>query len=63
MAKYTQRRALRAGLVIKQCRRGMIIVDPTTGKSVYDGNRSSKSPGHERRIDAFIRKAERCGLD
>jgi hypothetical protein len=58
MSKKLQQRALRAGLTVKQCRRGSILIDPETGKSVYRGNRSIKSYHCERRIEAFLRKAE-----
>lgn len=62
MTKSTDRRAYRAGLVIKKCRRGMIYIDPFTGKSVYTGNRSSKCWHHERRVSSFITKKEQDRL-
>ena len=61
MTKATDRQARRAGMTIKKCRRGTVYTDPMTGASVYDGNRSRKSPRHERRIDSFLRR-ERGGL-
>lgn len=62
MTKATDRRAYRAGMTVKKCRRGTVYSDPVTGKSVYDGNRSRKSPGHERRIESFISRRERGGV-
>lgn len=63
MSKANDRLARRAGLVTKKCRRGTVYTDPVTGKSVFDGNRSRKSPRHERRIGDFLRSRERCGMD
>lgn len=62
MTKANDRKARRAGLVIEKCRRGTVYSDPVTGESVYDGNRSRKSPRHERRIESFIRRRERGGV-
>lgn len=62
MTKASDRKARRAGLVIEKCRRGTVYSDPVTGESVYDGNRSRKSPRHERRIESFIRRRERGGV-
>lgn len=63
MTKRTDRLAHRNGLVTKKSRRGTVYTDPVTGESVYDGNRSRKSPRHERRIGSFIRRRERGGMD
>ena len=63
MTQATDRQAHRAGMTIKKCRRGTVYTDPVTGASVYDGNRSRKSPRHERRIESFIRRRERGGMD
>jgi hypothetical protein len=62
MTKSTDRRARRAGLTLKKCRRGVVYVDPFTGQSVYTGNRSSKNWHHERHINAFIAKKEQQSL-
>lgn len=62
MNKSLERRARRAGLAVQKCRRGTIVIDPVTGKSIYDGNRSTKSMRHERRIESFLRRAEQGGL-
>jgi hypothetical protein len=59
MSKKLQQRALRAGLIIKKCSRGSILIDPKTGNSTYRGNRSNKSYHCERRIEAFLRKVEK----
>ena len=58
-----ERRARRAGMTVKKCRRGTVFTDPITGKSVYDGNRSSKSYHKEREIESFLRRRERGGMD
>lgn len=63
MKTSTERRARRAGLSVKKCRRGTVYVDPLTGQSIYNGNRSSKSYRHERRLESFLRRAESGGLD
>ncbi|MFM7311977.1 MAG: hypothetical protein ACKO0M_02225 [Cyanobium sp.] len=63
MSKENDRLANRAGLVTKKCSCGTVYTDPVTGKSVYDGNRSRKSPRHERRIADFLRSRERLGMD
>jgi hypothetical protein len=63
MTTSSLRRARRAGMTVKKCRRGMVYTDPLTGKSIYDGNRSKKSFRQERLIDNFLRNAERLGLD
>jgi hypothetical protein len=63
MTKANDRLAQRAGLILKKCRRGTVYVDPVTGESVYEGNRSRKSPRHERRIESFIRNRQRGGMD
>lgn len=62
MSHEKDRLARRAGYTIKKCRRGTVYSDPVTGESVYDGNRSRKSPRHERRIESFLRRRERCGM-
>ncbi|MFN4867041.1 MAG: hypothetical protein ACK5GZ_12080 [Cyanobium sp.] len=59
--KANDRLAHRAGITIKKCRRGTVYTDPVTGASVYDGNRSRKSPRHERRIESFLRR-DRGGM-
>lgn len=56
------RRARRAGLIVKKHRRATVYIDPVTGKTVSDGNRSKKSYRQERCIDSFIRMRERGGL-
>jgi hypothetical protein len=63
MTTSSLRRARRAGMTVKKCRRGTVYTDPLTGKSIYDGNRSKKSFRQERLIDNFLRNAERLGLD
>jgi hypothetical protein len=63
MTTSSLRRAHRAGMTVKKCRRGTVYTDPLTGKSIYDGNRSKKSFRQERLIDNFLRNAERLGLD
>lgn len=63
MSKKNDRLANRAGLATKKCRRGTVYTDPVTGQSIYDGNRSRKSPRHERRIADFLQPRERLGLD
>ncbi|MCP9932441.1 hypothetical protein KBZ08_00765 [Cyanobium sp. Candia 9D4] len=62
MSNTTERLARRAGFVVKKHRRGTSYVDPVTGLSFYDGNRSSKSWQHQRRIESVIRKRDRLGL-
>ena len=62
MNKDTTRRANRAGLIVKTCRRGSILIDPATGDSVYDGNRSTKSWHKERELESFLRRRERAGV-
>jgi|688.fasta_scaffold1710118_2 hypothetical protein len=62
MNNSIKRRAGRAGLIVKKCRRGSILIDPTTGASVYDGNRSTKSWHKEREIESFLRRKERGGI-
>ena len=62
MNKDTNRRASRAGLIVKKYRRGTVLIDPTTGDSVYDGNRSTKSWHKEREIESFLRRRERAGV-
>lgn len=47
----------------EKCRRGTVYTNPITGKSVYSGNRSSKSFHKEREIESFIRRRERGGMD
>jgi hypothetical protein len=56
MTKATDRQARRVGMTIKKCRRGTVYTDPETGASIYDGNRSRKSPRHKRRIEIFLRR-------
>jgi hypothetical protein len=63
MTTSNLRRARRAGLTVRKCRRGTVYTDPLTGKSIYEGNRSKKSFRQERRIDGFLRNAEQLGLD
>ena len=63
MTRQTDRKARQAGLIIEKHRRGTAYADPVTGASVYDGNRSRKSPRHERRIESFIRRRDRGGMD
>jgi hypothetical protein len=63
MTKATDRLAHRAGMTVEKRRRGTVYTDPVTGASVYDGNRSRKSPRHERRIESFLRRRERGGMD
>lgn len=62
MCKKKDRLAHSAGYEIRKCRRGTVYSDPVTGESVYDGNRSRKSPRHERRIESFLRRRERGGV-
>lgn len=62
MKTSTDRRARRAGLNVRKCRRGTVYSDPVTGESLYDGNRSSKSYHKEREIESFLRRRERGGL-
>lgn len=62
MTKANDRKARRAGLIVEKRRRGTVYSDPVTGESVYDGNRSRKSPRHERRIESFIGRRERGGI-
>ena len=62
MNNTTKRRASRAGLIVKNYRRGLVLIDPTTGDSVYDGNRSTKSWHKEREIESFLRRRERAGV-
>jgi hypothetical protein len=50
-------------MTVEKRRRGTVYTDPVTGASVYDGNRSRKSPRHERRIESFLRRRERGGMD
>ena len=59
----TDRKARQAGLIIEKRRCGTVYTDPVTGSSVYNGNRSRHSPRHERRIESFIRRRERGGMD
>jgi len=63
MKTSTKRRALKAGVIVKKCRRGTVFTDPITGKSMYDGNRSRKSYHKEREIESFLRSRERGGVD
>ena len=63
MKRSTAQRARKAGLLSHRCRRGTIWSDPLTGKSVYDGNRSTKSPRSERELESLIRHREKGGLD
>ncbi len=63
MTKLQDRQARKAGLGVKKCRRGTVYSDPVTGESIYNGNRSRKSFRHERRLESFLRKAGRNGLD
>ena len=63
MTTRTGRKARQAGLIIKKHRRGTVYADPVTGASVYNGNRSRKSPRYERCIESFIRRRERGGMD
>lgn len=63
MTIQTDRKARQAGLIIKKHRRGTVYSDPMTGESVYNGNRSRKSPRYERCIESFIRRRERGGMD
>jgi hypothetical protein len=60
MTKAQDRKATKAGLNVKKCRRGVVYSDPITGKSFFNGNRSRKSFRHERRLGAFLRDS---GLD
>jgi hypothetical protein len=62
MKTSIERRARRAGLDVRKCRRGTVYLDPISGDSVYDGRRSNKSSKHERRIESFIRRREHGGL-
>jgi hypothetical protein len=62
MTKSTDRRAQRAGITVEKCRRGTVYTDPVTGDSVYNGNRSRKSPRHERLLELFFRRRERGGV-
>jgi len=63
MPKAQDRKARKAGLIIEKHRRGTVYSDPITGESIYNGNRSRKSFRHERRLESFLRKAGRNGLD
>ena len=63
MTTQTDRKARQAGLIIKKHRRGTVYTDSMTGASVYNGNRSRKSPRYERCIESFIRRRERGGMD
>ena len=63
MTQATDRRARRAGMTIKKCRRGTVYTDPVTGESVYNGNRSRKSPRYERCVESFVRRHDRGGLN
>ena len=63
MTQATDRKARQAGLTIKKHRCGTVYTDPVTGASVYNGNRSRKSPRYERCIESFIRRRERGGMD
>jgi hypothetical protein len=49
--------------MIKKCRRGTVYTDPVTGESVYNGNRSRKSPRYERCVESFVRRHDRGGLN
>jgi hypothetical protein len=62
MSNANLRRADCAGLIIKKCRKGKVLVDAVTGESLYVGNRSGKCWHSERRIEAFFRRRERGGL-
>lgn len=62
MPKAQDRKARRVGLIIEKHRRGTVYADPVTGESFFNGNRSRKSFRHERRLETFLRKAERSGL-
>jgi hypothetical protein len=63
MTKLQDRQASQAGLTIKKCRRGTVYSDPVTEESIYNGNRSRRSFRHERRLESFLRKVGRNGLD
>jgi hypothetical protein len=63
MPLSTNRRASRAGVSIKQCRKGTMYIDSISGRSIFDGRRSRKSRRHERRIESFFSQAEKGGLD
>lgn len=63
MTQATDRRANRAGLFIEKRTRGTVYIDPVTGQSIYDGNRSRKSFHKVREIEAFLRRRERGGMD
>ena len=63
MTQATDRRARRAGMIVKKRRRGTVYTDPVAGASVYTGNRSRKSFHGERKIEAFLRRRERNGMD
>jgi len=58
-----KRRALRAGLIIKQRCKGTVLEDPITGESIFFGNRSHHGPHSERQYRSFLRKREKGGLD
>jgi hypothetical protein len=62
MTKSTDRRACRAGITVEKCRRGTVYIDPVTGDRMYNGNRSRKSPRHERLLELFFRRRERGGV-
>ena len=62
MTNATDRRARRAGMTVEIRRRGKVYTDPVTGDSVYNGNRSRKSPRHERLLESFFRRRERGGV-
>ncbi len=63
MTRQTDRKARQAGLIIEKHRRGTVYADPLTGESVYNGNRTRKSPRYERCVQAFIRRHDRGGMD
>jgi len=63
MTQATDRRARRAGLNVKKRRCGTVYADPVTGESVYTGNRRWKSFHRERKIESFLRRRERNGMD
>ena len=63
MSNSFERRARRAGLLVQNRRKSTLFADPVTGDSVCLGRRSSKCWHSERRIEAFLRKHEKLGLD
>lgn len=61
MTQATDHRAHRDGQTIKKCCGGTVYTDSVPCESVYNGNRSRKSPRYERCIESFVRRRERGG--